>query len=323
MYQLKLSPKISWRRGMTVSFFVLALGTLLAWAGGVFAQLPADLSADQPQVPTRRLAPGVMREVAPPLEYRDTFSRHDIVELLSENPDLEYAKNVYFRRTVWYLDFRFKDVRFAFVDLPAPSGKLQRKLVWYMVYSVTNPGGALAPEERPDGTFTYRQVDVPVMFIPEFYLEAPEVGQVYPDRVIPAAVAVIRMREDPGLRFFNTAEIPRELQVGETVWGVATWTDIDPRVDFFSIYVGGLTNAYRWEDPPGAYRPGQPPGTGRKFTRKYLKLNFWRPGDEYYEHEKEIRYGAPCRPEFEWVLRPIPFMEARDPATSISLVPLR
>ena len=76
------------------------------------------------------------------------------------------------------------------------------------------------------------------------------------------------------------------------VWGVATWTDVDPRIDFFSVYVGGLTNAYRWEDPAGAYKAGDPPGTGRQFTRKTLQLNFWRPGDEHLQDEKEIRFGV-------------------------------
>ncbi len=305
-----MAYKVGCSRGSScflLSFAGLVIASVIL-PSGFPAQLPEELSEEGPQIPTRGLAPGVMREVVPPIQYVETHSLHDLVELLLENPGLDYAKNVRFRRTIWYLDFRFKDVRFIDVDLPSPTGKLRRELVWYMVYSVTNPGGALQPVERPDGTFEYTRVDVPVMFIPEFYLEAHEVNQTYPERLIPAAVAAVRMREDPGLRFFNTAEMAREIKVGETVWGVVTWTDIDPRVDFFSVYVGGLTNAYEWEDQPGAYRPGLPPGTGRKFTKKYLKLNFWRPGDEFYRHEKQIRYGWPSNPEFQWVYRPIPFI---------------
>jgi hypothetical protein len=82
-------------------------------------------------------------------------------------------------------------------------------------------------------------------------------------------------------------------RIDRGVWGVATWTDIDPRMDFFSIYVGGLTNAYRWEDPPGAYQPGDPLGRGRRFAQKTLQLNFWRPGDERDPNEREYRYGVP------------------------------
>ena len=71
-----------------------------------------------------------------------------------------------------------------------------------------------------------------------------------------------------------------------------TWVDIDPRIDFFSIFVGGLTNAYQWTDPPGAYKTGDPPATGREFKRKTLQLNFWRPGDEFGQDETAIRYGV-------------------------------
>ena len=78
------------------------------------------------------------------------------------------------------------------------------------------------------------------------------------------------------------------------MWGVATWTDVDPRIDFFSVYVGGLTNAYRWERHARApIKPGDPPGKGRQFARKMLQLNFWRPGDELQPIERELRYGVP------------------------------
>ena len=62
------------------------------------------------------------------------------------------------------------------------------------------------------------------------------------------------------------------------------------------LFVRGLTNAYQWTDPEGAYAKGDPPGAGRKFTYKTLQLNFWRPGDEIQQNEREIRFGvAPDR----------------------------
>ena len=45
-----------------------------------------------------------------------------------------------------------------------------------------------------------------------------------------------------------------------SVWGVATWVDVDPRIDFFSIYINGLTNAYRWTDPRDGVQGGRSPG---------------------------------------------------------------
>ena len=48
---------------------------------------------------------------------------------------------------------------------------------------------------------------------------------------------------------------------------------------------------------PGAFKPGDPPGTGRVFYRKKLRLNYWRPGDPESEHEREIRFGVPIDPD--------------------------
>jgi hypothetical protein len=101
----------------------------------------------------------------------------------------------------------------------------------------------------------------------------------------------------------TTVEMCKEVAVGETLWGVATWEDIDPRILRLSVYVSGLTNAYRWKDTPGEYKAGDPIGKGRQLFKKTLKLNFWRPGDEYFEHEEAIRYGIPGHPDYEWVYR--------------------
>ena len=68
-------------------------------------------------------------------------------------------------------------------------------------------------------------------------------------------------------------------------------------MDFFSVFVGGLTNAFQFEDPPGGYKAGDPPGTGRIYRKKVLQLNFWRPGDAVFEHEREFRYGVPVDPD--------------------------
>ena len=77
------------------------------------------------------------------------------------------------------------------------------------------------------------------------------------------------------------------------VWGVATWNDVDPRIDFFSVYVGGLTNAYRWEDPAGAYQAGDPPGTGRAVCPQDAAAQFLAAGRRVLRRdEREIRFGV-------------------------------
>ena len=68
------------------------------------------------------------------------------------------------------------------------------------------------------------------------------------------------------------------------VWGLATWTDVDPRTDFFSVEVRGLTNAQRIETA----------GDQLKYLQKTLVLNLSRPGDTINDLDDRIRYGIPA-----------------------------
>jgi hypothetical protein len=193
------------------------------------------------------------------------------------------------------------------VSVPSATGGNQTKLVWYLVYRVRNTGQILKPVEGEGGIYTNALAKGgPIRFLPQFILESNDrtadgrrTGKAYLDRILPSAVAAISQRETPGRRLLNSIEIAQQPipvsdgRIDRSVWGVATWTDIDPRIDFFSVFVGGLTNAYRWEDVPGAYRVGDSPGKGREFARKVLQLNFWRPGDELLQTEQEFRYGVP------------------------------
>jgi hypothetical protein len=268
----------------------------------------------------RQLAPGVLTTIPPDLEPDDTVSTHDLVEVRS-NPALQWnpeymalsdtlfgmSSGVKFRREIWGLEFAFKPLRMIELDVPTPSGSTERKLVWYLVYRVRNTGQTLEPVEGEGGVFAAKSgTGEPVQFFPQFVLESHDraasgerISKAYLDRVIPAAVAAISKREMRGGKLLNSVEMAGQPipvggdRVDRGVWGVAMWTDVDPRIDFFSVYVGGLTNAYRWEDVPGAYQPGDPPGRGRQFARKMLQLNFWRPGDELMQSEQEIRYGVP------------------------------
>lgn len=291
----------------------VALAMLIVPGGIVSAAGP-----DSP--PPREFAPGVLTTIPPELLPDETVSTHDLVEVRS-NPNLRWSpeflsesrtlygmsEDVKFRREVWGLEFSFKPLRMMYVDVPQPDGKMQRKLIWYLVYRVKNTGAVLKPVKQPDGTYTAEpRKSGPVEFVPQFVLEAQDrtdtgepITKSYLDRIIPAADEAIRQRETPGRQLLNSAQIAAQpipvsnARSDQGVWGVATWEDVDPRIDFLSVYVGGLTNAYRWEDPAGAYQPGDPPGKGRRFFRKTLQLNFWRPGDELSEHESEIRYGVP------------------------------
>jgi len=194
---MKRSPYLwSWCFGLLAA--IAAFGIVSPLSGQSDAPLaaaPAGEGGDRP------LAPGVMKKVEPRAEVAESVSRHDVVELLAVDPSLDFAKDVAFRRDIWYLEFQFKPVRMVWVDTPQPSGQLRRQLIWYMVYSVTNPGKALHPTEDNDGTYTIVPLDKPIRFIPQFLLESAEVNKAYPDRVIPAAMAQIRTREQRGRNF--------------------------------------------------------------------------------------------------------------------------
>lgn len=145
-------------------------------------------------------------------------------------------------------------------------------------------------------------------FFPHFVLHSTEYKKEYLDRVIPAALGPIKAREFPGrpetklYNSLNISEVPIAISDDthdNSVWAVVTWADIDHRIDYFMVFVQGLTNAYRFEDPPGAYKAGDPPGTGRRIVKKTLQLNFWRPGDTVDPNEEEIRYGCRLDPDPE------------------------
>jgi hypothetical protein len=291
--------------------FVGTLALVLLLAGAVHAQDAAVNAAVE-------FAPGVLTTIPPQVDPADTVAVHDMIEIaaqenLKRTPNLlsetrtvfEMADNMEVRRDVWCLEFSFKPLRMLAVDLPQPTGKMQRKLVWYLVYRVRNTGAGLAPEENEDGTYTTVEQSMgPQRFIPQFMLTnldrdrtGKPIRKSYLDRVMPTAVEAISRRELPNGKLLNSVEISEKLLEPEAgrgvggLWGVATWEDVDPEMDFFAIFVTGLTNAYQWEDQAD-FAAGAAPGTGRSFTRKTLQLNFWRPGDSYDENESEIRFGA-------------------------------
>lgn len=312
------------------SMFGLTMGWLL---NAAFAQPPAASKADDKKADAkatdakaprfRHLVPGVETTISVDKHEEETFSQHDIVEILQGVPNLDWqphsagvtrtlkamATLAMFRKDAWTLEFTFKPMRMMWVDVPQEGGKAERKLIYYIVYHVKNTGQHLHPEANPDGTYKIVPVDMPVRFMPLFSLENPEKKKAYLDRLIPAAVPEIRHREDPNRPLLNSVEISQTpIEVSKegddkSVWGVVTWEDIDPTLDFFSVVIEGLSNAQKWYDPPGVFKKGDKPGEGRKFVSKMLVFNFWRPGDEFLPDERTIYFGAPGKIDYRWIYR--------------------
>ncbi|MCA9101105.1 MAG: hypothetical protein KDA63_08150, partial [Planctomycetales bacterium] len=173
--------------------------------------------SDGESVPPRKLAPGVERAVAPQINADEEHAYHDIPELLKVDPSWDFAKQVDFRHRslthlpaegdlplieneeqllppIWVLNFWYKPVRMIEVDVPGPDGRLERKLIWYLVYRIVNRTGQ------------------PVMFAPRMVLESVDTGKQYLDRLIPVALGPIQRREDRGRRFLNKVDVAGEIQ---------------------------------------------------------------------------------------------------------------
>jgi hypothetical protein len=302
----------------TLTILPAALVLVLFGALDLAAQatLPAAAQAKPAPAPRyRRLAPGVEKTIPADRAPSEQLSVHNLNELLTldptygERPGTEGqspAKNVRVAHDNWALDFTFKPLRFMRVDVPNGHGRLASRLVWYLVYHVRNPATGAAAQQAVEPAAGANAADAngpakPVRFIPVFWLQSGESGQLYPDKLIPVAVPYIQRREDPNRRLLNTAEIEGEIAPGQEVWGVVTWDDIDPAIDRFSILVQGLSGAYQWTDSATAAQAGGAPQ--RQIKLKTLQLNFWRPGDAFYEHESEIRFGAPGDVDYRWVYR--------------------
>jgi hypothetical protein len=172
-------------------------------------------------------------------------------------------------------------------------------------------------ETEPDsGRFNFKAGESTIVLTPQFIftsesLPFPKPRQyAVPEQVIPLALPAIIQQEDPNRKFENTVSMSdRKIEPGETVWGIAMWKGIDPDVKDFSLYISGLSSAYRWSIDKDNHKPGVV-GSGYTMNRKTLKLNFWAPGAADHLLDKEIQYGV-RRPragdsppvDFEWVYR--------------------
>ncbi|MBM4003351.1 MAG: hypothetical protein FJ295_08700 [Planctomycetes bacterium] len=288
-------------------------------------------SAFGQQEEMRNFAPGVLTVISPDsLEEEAATGPMPLVEILTDYANLDWkpnyaakketllerAKAVTLRRPVWALEFAFKPVRRIYVDIPQTTGRMQRKYLWYMVYRVKNLGTQLTPVAKTDdfGNITYEVqpgTAPELRFSPHFvfagkaFIDDQYVEKEYLDRSLPIAAKAIEEREsrDPQtgkrVKLYSTIEINKvaipasDENVDRSVWGYVVWEDVDPRIDFFRIYVQGLTNSYRMADlpAPDGYEKGKPPASGRAFAMKTLQLNFWRAGDSIAEHEEEVHYG--------------------------------
>jgi len=296
-----------------------AAATLLLMAGAAAVARPPVAAAAEAGF--RPLAPGVLKVIPADAAMDDALRRGPLLEITEGQKALEWtpqraapnstfvelARRLEYPRDIWCLEFAFKPPRRIEIDVPAGADTMRRATVWYLVYRVKNVGGRrLLPGRDDDGQpdpaeRAVERFETPVRFLPHFVFESREplstdeglvAYRAYLDRLVPSAMDAIRLREDPARPLVDSAAMAAsDIQPGEERWGVAIWEAVDPRIDSFSIYVRGLTNAIQWRKRPGGrIGPDDPPGQSMEQTLESLRLDFWQPGDSGGEEPVSIGY---------------------------------
>lgn len=262
----------------------------------------------------RNLAPGVLTIIPPDASADDIVLRKTIPEITKvakqwdpklaakETTLFSRANEYQFNRNVWCLEFAFKPPRMMNVDVPVAGLKMEQKKIWYLVYRVRNTGGRMMQENKDTGQRTTKVFDTPVQFFPQFVLETNEgisesdgtiKYRAYLDRLVPTAMKAIQQREDPNRPLLDSVQMSiGEIETDAERWGVAIWEDIDPRIDFFTIFVRGLTNSMRWRSRKDNKNDNNHLAENEnEYSLESLRLDFWRPGDDLDESDEEINVG--------------------------------
>jgi len=300
---------------------ILGLLAIAVGVTGVAQDAGPPPKADPSSESQTAFAPGVVTVIPPAIDPKETFDGPlRLQSMIDAHPEIswersgnheggkphfdprsrtlqEMLKEVTFRREIYAFEFSFKPLRQIYLDIPRPDGRMQRKLVHYMVYRVRYRGGDMRPAaDDPEQPIYKRMESVSYSsrrIFPMLVLEDHETQKTYLDTILPTAMQRIAIREQITAPLYNTVDISR-VKVAKTrdddapgVWGMATWVDVDPNMDFFSVSVFGLTNAFE-QDGEGDDAP---------YRRKALVLNFFRPGDSMNQTDDRARFGVPAYDE--------------------------
>ncbi len=278
----------------------------------------------------REFAEGVVKTIEPDANRRDSYTHparlagtsskkaYTLFHGPQKNTLFVQTKDVTFFKNVWHLEFQHIGLRQMQARVPTGKGFI-RQNVWYLVYRVRNVGANISYKTQKDryGYVEYigqenvepeKESPLANRFFPKFVLQ----GQIqqadgsykyvsYRSVIMPSVIDEIQRFEDPNRELLDTVEISRsKLPVeksknGGGVWGVAVFTGVNPKIDYVSVQVGGLTNAFR------VFKTDK----GPVLRHKVLQLNFWRPGDDNPKDEAQdpVRYGIPLVESFKEQVR--------------------
>lgn len=292
------------------------------WPSFVFSVLICYVFVTASDAQTRQIKPlatGVLKKIPSDLDPRDSFSlpmrlpgmqvdTYDPKFLPKSETLYELTRRVIMFRDVWEYEFSFVgELRQARLQVPnLKTGQTQPKNVWYLLYRIRDLGSTLTYDQvKQNPDFDHIMFDLKrnetiaadkKFFLPQFVLEGSIIksgSEGYQkvsvnDTVSPMVLRQIQRLEDPNMTLLDPitmsqTNIPLAKNDSDGgVWGVAVFENVDPRIDYVSVFVNGLTNAYRINPDPN-----QP------HAKKTLQLNFWRPGDIVAEESDSIDYGIP------------------------------
>ena len=229
------------------------------------------------------------------------------------------ASDRQFLRDVWCLEFSYRPPRTIEVDVPGENLEIQKERVWYLLYRVRNIavdenadvasglGGSTRQvvfekdEEGNDDLTrpTTKFVNQSIHFEPHFVFETHEAlsrdeglleHQDHLDRLVSLAIVPISRREKihPDMLHDSVSISERPIQPGEERWGVAIWQDIDPRIDFFTVFIYGLTNSIRWRHDAEFETDLEHAPEYERRELECLRLDFYHPGDADHDDFQEV-----------------------------------
>jgi hypothetical protein len=213
---------------------------------------------------------------------------------------------------LWIFELHFKPMRMIFVNTTDPgSGETSREQIWYLAYRAANR--SLSARQDESDTAPVNELDPlpgPPQFIPEFTLsvydqpddETPQAVAL--DEVIPEAIArvnEIELRRPDEPRFLNSVDIVQPLPESSDpsednpawIYGAATWRNINPETDFFTVTMRGFSNGYELREGP----QGSPIVWRRTIIQK-----FSRRGDRFDPTQTEFEFNG----DPQWIYLPDP-----------------
>lgn len=199
---------------------------------------------------------------------------------------------------LYVMDLYFKPMRLISVELTDPKTK-EKKLehVHYIAYRGFNRKlDAKGLENVP-----VNESDPPVapqIIIPEATLIVTDVNrhEIYPDQIIPEALAAINKREKGNYK--NSVSIvgpvPEATELGSpdavAVEGVFMWRGINPNANRYSVFLTGFSNGIRTINGPD---------NTPVLQTKTIMQKYWRRGDRFDQHESEIVLEG----DVQWIYR--------------------